>query len=37
MRLTYGQVGSYVPADAVFYDYETTVNGILEKEDNTNA
>ncbi|MBK6371272.1 MAG: S46 family peptidase [Flavobacteriales bacterium] len=36
MRLTYGQVGSYVPADAVFYDYETTVNGVLEKEDNTN-
>ena len=36
MRLTYGQVGSYVPADAMFYKYETTANGILEKEDNTN-
>ena len=35
MRLTYGQVGSYYPADGVFYDFETTHNGILEKEDNT--
>ncbi|MEZ4739517.1 MAG: S46 family peptidase [Flavobacteriales bacterium] len=36
MRLTYGTVGSYVPADAVFYKHVTTANGILEKEDNTN-
>jgi hypothetical protein len=36
MRLTYGQVGSYVPADAMFYKHVTTANGILEKEDPTN-
>lgn len=36
MRLTYGQVGSYVPADAMFYKHVTTADGILEKEDNTN-
>lgn len=36
MRLTYGKVGSYVPADGVFYNFETTANGILEKEDPTN-
>ena len=35
MRLTYGQVGSYYPADAVFYKHITTANGILEKEDPT--
>jgi len=36
MRLTYGQVGSYVPADAMLYKHVTTANGILEKEDPTN-
>jgi hypothetical protein len=36
MRLTYGQVGSYMPADGAHYNYVTTANGILEKEDNTN-
>lgn len=36
MRLTYGQVGSYVPADAMHYKHVTTANGILEKEDPTN-
>jgi hypothetical protein len=36
MRLTYGQVGSYFPADGMFYKHVTTANGILEKEDNTN-
>ncbi|MCB0762956.1 MAG: S46 family peptidase [Flavobacteriales bacterium] len=36
MRLTYGQVGDYYPADAVHYDFVTTSNGILEKKDNTN-
>ncbi|MCB0781359.1 MAG: S46 family peptidase, partial [Flavobacteriales bacterium] len=36
MRLTYGTVGSYVPADAMFYAHITTADGILEKEDNTN-
>lgn len=31
MRVSYGQVKSYHPRDAVFYDYETTAKGILEK------
>ena len=35
MRLTYGQVGSYVPGDGMFYKHITTAEGILEKEDNT--
>ncbi len=33
MRFTYGFVGGYHPADAVYYDYVTTVNGIIEKRD----
>lgn len=36
MRLTYGKVNDYKPGDAMHYDYVTTGNGILEKEDNTN-
>ncbi len=32
MRLTYGKVGGYHPADAVEYKYYTTTKGILEKE-----
>jgi len=32
-RLTYGYVGSYDPRDAVHYDYFTTSDGILEKDD----
>ena len=32
MRLTYGNVKSYSPRDAVHYDYYTTTDGILEKE-----
>jgi hypothetical protein len=32
MRLTYGKVGGYNPADAVQYKYYTTTKGILEKE-----
>jgi len=36
IRLTYGNVGDYQPADAVHYDYFTTTKGILEKEDPTN-
>ncbi len=35
MRITYGTVQDYYPADAVHYDYVTTVKGILEKEDPT--
>lgn len=35
MRLTYGQVLDYEPRDGVLYDYITTSDGILEKEDPT--
>ncbi len=33
MRFTYGSVGGYQPADAVYYDYQTTLKGVMEKED----
>ncbi len=36
MRVTYGQVLDYYPADAIHYDYITYGEGILEKEDPTN-
>jgi hypothetical protein len=32
MRMTYGSVGGYEPADAIDYKYYTTTKGILEKE-----
>jgi hypothetical protein len=32
MRLTYGSVSGYKPADATHYDYYSTTQGILEKE-----
>ncbi len=32
MRLTYGKIGGYEPADAVTYNYYTTTQGILQKE-----
>jgi len=35
MRLTYGKVLDYSPADAVDYDYVTTLDGIMQKEDPT--
>ncbi|NSL89539.1 S46 family peptidase [Chitinophaga sp. Mgbs1] len=31
MRVSYGQVKSYAPRDAVYYDYATTMKGVLEK------
>ena len=31
MRTTYGTVGDYVPADAVHYNYVTTLDGVIEK------
>src|SRR6185436_5966227 len=31
MRVSYGNVKSYKPRDAVFYDYVTTSKGLLEK------
>ena len=36
MRLTYGQVKDYAPADAVHYDFKTTIEGVMEKEDPKN-
>lgn len=33
IRLTYGKVGDYFPTDAVYYNYFTTLKGIMEKED----
>ncbi len=36
MRLTYGQVMDYSPKDAVIFDYVTTLNGVMEKEDPNN-
>ena len=36
MRLTYGTVASYQPADAVHYNHVTTMKGIIEKEDPDN-
>jgi hypothetical protein len=36
MRLTYGTVQDYYPRDAVYYNYFTTLKGVMEKEDSTN-
>jgi len=36
MRLTYGSVKPYKPADALYADYYTTLQGVMEKEDSTN-
>ena len=36
IRLTYGQVFPYKAADAVQYDYYTTLAGVMEKEDPSN-
>ncbi len=36
MRCTYGKVGDYYPADAVHYDYYTTMEGLMQKMDNNN-
>ncbi|MDY0102203.1 MAG: S46 family peptidase [Lentimicrobium sp.] len=36
MRLTYGKILDYYPADAVHYNHYTTMKGIMEKEDPSN-
>lgn len=36
IRMTYGQVLDYYPADAVHYDYLSTLSGVMDKEDPTN-
>lgn len=33
LRLAYGQLKGYVPRDAVYYNHQTTLDGIMEKED----
>jgi len=32
LRIAYGKVGGYNPRDAVFYNYYTTLEGVMEKE-----
>ena len=36
MRVTYGNVGDYSPGNGAHYDYYTTIEGIMEKEDPSN-
>jgi hypothetical protein len=36
LRVAYGQVAGYQPADGVNYDYYTTLDGIMEKADPNN-
>jgi len=36
MRLTYGDINDYYPRDAVHYDYYTTLEGVMQKEDPDN-
>ena len=36
MRFTYGSVKGYRPVDAVYFDYYTTISGVMEKEDPQN-
>ena len=36
MRLTYGTVEDYYPADAIYYNYFTTLDGVIQKEDPNN-
>ena len=36
MRVTYGKVKDYKAQEAVFYDYYTTLAGVIDKEDSTN-
>ena len=37
IRLTYGNVKGYSPKNGVHYDYYTTLEGVMEKEDSTNS
>ena len=36
MRVTYGKIKDYKAQEAVFYDYYTTLTGVIDKEDSTN-
>lgn len=33
LRLSYGQVKGYKPGDAIYYAHQTTLDGVIEKED----
>ncbi|MEI6435008.1 MAG: S46 family peptidase [Bacteroidota bacterium] len=35
LRIAYGKVNDYEPADAVKYNYYTTLSGVMQKEDST--
>jgi len=37
MRLSYGKVMDYFPANAIHYDFFTTLDGVMEKEDPDNS
>ncbi len=36
MRMTYGKIVGYIPADAIHYSYFTTLEGVMAKEDPKN-
>jgi V8-like Glu-specific endopeptidase len=36
MRMTYGSVGDYEAADAIKFNYFTTLDGVMQKEDASN-
>ncbi|MDP3915261.1 MAG: S46 family peptidase [Bacteroidota bacterium] len=36
MRMTYGKVLNYSPKDGVIYDFVTTLDGVMQKEDSEN-
>lgn len=36
MRISYGKVLPYLPYDAIYYDYQSTLKGLIEKMDNKN-
>ena len=36
LRLAYGQVKGYSPKDCTYYGHQTTLDGVMEKEDSTN-
>ena len=36
LRMTYGTIQDYYPIDAVHYDFRTTLDGVMEKEDPKN-
>jgi hypothetical protein len=37
MRLTYGTISGYEPQDGAYYDYFTTLDGVMEKDDASNS